>query len=244
MVIDPSALPTTEIRWIGARRIVRHLYPPIPLFEDIADPADWELLVSAAQKTDSQLAATIGAIDLVPPARRVFGEGATFLMAPFTHVSPDRPSRFTRGRYGVLYVARDFQTAVLETMYHHARFMARTNEEPGWTGQFLELILDVRAVLHDLRGGSPAVAPALDPVDYAPAQDLGEILRDHGSEGALYPSLRDPQGECVGLFYPDLASIPVQGRKLAYRWDGRKVDAYQDRSDGADGAVFQLAKAD
>src|SRR3546814_4909700 len=73
--------------------------------------------------------ATIGNLDLVPADRRVGGNGASYLMAPFTHVSTDRPSRFTDGSYGVLYVGNAFETALFETIHHHARFMARTAEE-------------------------------------------------------------------------------------------------------------------
>src|SRR3546814_12192010 len=83
-------------------------------------------------------------------------------MAPFTHVSTDRPSRFTDGSYGVLYVGNAFETALFETIHHHARFMARTAEEPGWTSQFREIVLSISADLHDLRGTEPA-NPALVP---------------------------------------------------------------------------------
>jgi hypothetical protein len=72
--------------------------------------------------------ATIGNLDLVPVDRRVGGNGASYLMAPFTHVSTDRPSRFTDGSYGVLYVGDRFETALFETIHHHARFMARTRK--------------------------------------------------------------------------------------------------------------------
>jgi hypothetical protein len=71
-------------------------------------------------------------------------------MAPFTHVSTDRPSRFTDGSYGVLYVGDRFETALFETIHHHARFMARTKEAPGWTSQFREIVMSVDADLHDL----------------------------------------------------------------------------------------------
>ena len=47
--------------------------------------------------------------------------------------------------------AERFETALPETMRHHARFMARTNEAPGWTPQFRELVPDVDARLRDLR---------------------------------------------------------------------------------------------
>ncbi len=231
-MIDPASVPTASVTWTGARRIIRSLYPPIDLFEDIADPEDWPLLIAAEQKTNPRLMETLGAIDLVPWERRVAGPGATYLMAPFTHVSPDRPSRFTRGNYGVLYAAERFETAVLETMHHHARFMARTGETSGWTSQFRELVLDVSAILHDLRGGAAAVVGALDPDHYDEAQELAATLRTGGSEGLVYPSQRDLDGQCVGLFYPDHAANLIQGRHLDYHWDGVRVDLYRDAGSG------------
>jgi hypothetical protein len=101
-----------RVRWIKARRIFRSLRPAIDLFEDIADPEDWPLLIAAEQKTNPRLMETLGALDLVPPKRRVGGPGASYRMAPFTHVSTDRPSRFTDGTYGVLYLAQRFETAL------------------------------------------------------------------------------------------------------------------------------------
>jgi hypothetical protein len=231
-VIDPAVVPASRVRWTRARRIIRSLFPPIDLFEDIADPEDWPLLITAEQKTNARLMETLGAIDLVPPTRRVAGPGATYLMAPFTHVSTDRPSRFTDGTYGVLYLAERFETALLETMHHHARFMARTRQAPGWTSQFRELAMDLDATLHDLRGGDPAVAPALDPESYVESQVLARTLRVAGSDGLVYPSQRDPKGQCAGLFYPDLARNPVQGRHLDYHWDGKRVDLYRNAGSG------------
>ena len=231
-MIDPASVPIASVTWPAARRIIRSLYPPIDLFEDIANPEDWPLLISAEQKTNPRLMESIGALDLVPPDRRIAGPGATYLMAPFTHVSPDRPSRFTRGEYGVLYIAKRFETALLETMHHHARFMARAAEPPGWTSQFRELVIDVSADLHDLRGGAAEMAPALDPYGYEEAQALAACLRTGGAEGLVYPSQRDPRGECAGLFHPNRASNLLQGRHLDYHWNGARVDLYRDAGSG------------
>jgi hypothetical protein len=236
-VIDVVSLPVNRVSWRSAVRIIRSIHPPIDLFEDIADPADWPLIISAEQKTNPRLMENIGNLDLVPVGRRISGPGASYLMAPFTHVSTDRPSRFSDGAFGVLYVGSSFEVALLETIHHHARFMARTNELEGWTSQFREIVLDVRANLHDLREGDPAHASALEPDDYSESQRLGIRLREAGSDGLVYPSVRFPGGECVGLFYPDLASNPVQGRHLAYHWNGRQVDFYRD--EGSD-EVFQI----
>lgn len=231
-MIDVAELPTVEIGWEGAVRIIRSLYPPIDLFEDIADPADWPLLASAEQKTNPRLMETIGNLDLVPPLRRVGGPGASYLMAPFTHPSPDRPSRFSDGRFGVLYVGDSFEVALMETVHHHARFMVATAEAPGWTSQFRELVLDVKARLHDLRGGDPAYARLFQPDNYGPGQTLGHALKAAGSDGLVYPSVRQADGECAALFYPDLATNVRQGRHLDYHWNGMRVDYIREATSG------------
>lgn len=222
-------MPDAQVIWHRAVRIIRSRHPPIDLFEDIADPADWPLLIAAEQKTNPRLMESIGNLDLVPEHRRVAGFGASYLMAPFTHVSKDRPSRFSDGSYGVLYVGREFETALFETMHHHARFMADTGQAAGWTSQFRELVLDVTAAVHDCRGLSPHDS-VLSPHDYSASQALAFGLRGSGADGIVYPSVRNPDGECVGLFYPDLASSLTQARHLDYHWNGVRVDFYRDAS--------------
>ena len=43
--------------------------------------------------------------------------------------------------------------------------------------------------------------------------------------------------EFGALFYPDCASIPLQGRHLDYHWDGARVDLVRDAGTGA---VFRI----
>lgn len=231
--------PVNRVEWEGAVRIIRSIYPPIDLFEDIADPADWPLLISAEQKTNPRIMTSVGNIDLVPPARRVGGVGASYLMASFTHVSPDRPSRFSAGHHGVLYVARSYETGLFETIHHHARFMARTAEPAGWTSQFREIILKVDADLHDLRAHGEAFSHCLNPDSYEAAQQFAATFRNSGSDGIAYPSVRQAGGECVALFYPDCASSPVQGRHLDYHWNGKRVDLVREAGSGA---VFRVVE--
>jgi len=236
-VNDPAAPPLAGIAWHGAVRIIRSVFPPIDLFEDIADPADWPLIIAGEQKTNPRLMETIGTLDLVPPERRVAGAGASLLMAPFTHVSPDRPSRFSAGGYGVLYAGDRFEVALFETIHHHARFMAATGEAPGWTAQFREILLDIEAELHDLRAEPDRWHDVLAPDDYRAGQALGQQLRAAGSEGVVFPSVRHAGGQCAGLFHPDCAANPVQARHLDYHWDGARVDFYRDAGTGQ---VFRI----
>jgi RES domain len=223
-VNEAANIPVSRVEWRGAVRIIRSAFRPIDLFEDLADPADWPLLISAEQKTNPRIMATIGNLDLVPVDRRVGGNGASYLMAPFTHVSTDRPSRFTDGSYGVLYLGDRFETALFETIYYHARFMARTKEAPGWTSQFREIVMAVDANLHDLRAPASATEPGLDPDRYAASQALARRLRGAGSDGIAYPSIRHPDGECVALFLPGLRvkSLAGEASRLSLGWRARR----------------------
>ena len=80
-------IPATQVVWPQAHRIIRTIHPPIDLFEDLADPADWEALASAEAKTNPRVMDQIGNLGLVPVERRVGGDGASFLMAPFVSMS-------------------------------------------------------------------------------------------------------------------------------------------------------------
>jgi len=230
--IPPPIPPLATVAWERATRIIRSRYPPVDLFEDIADPADWELIAAAEAKANPRLSEAMGRLDLVPPHRRVAGPGASAVMAPFTHISPDRPTRFSAGHYGVYYCGDRYEVALFETIHHHERFMRATSQAPGWTSEFRELVGRLDARLHDLRTDPGAWAAELDPARYLAGQALGGALREAGSDGIVYPSVRYPSGDCAGVFWPDVVAIPVQGRHLAYHWDGTRVDRVRELDTG------------
>lgn len=209
-----------RVRWPKAYRIIRSIHPPIDLFEDIADPRDWEALASAESKTNPRIWEHIGRLELVPPERRVSGPGSSYLMAPFVHVSTDRPGRFTDGSYGVYSVGNREEVALREVAHHHGRAMADSSEEPGWTSQFRVLVNRLDLDLHDLR----PIDHCHDPDDYGTSQELGRRLRRDGANGIVYRSVRCLGGECAGIFWPDLIDTPVQADHFDYHWDGARVD--------------------
>jgi hypothetical protein len=220
MVTPP---PIAEVDWPTSHRIIHTIYPPVWLFEDIADPADWELIASAEAKTNPRVRDQIGNIRLVPTGRRVSGPTASLAMAPFTHASRHRPSRFSDGSYGVWYCGDRFEVALMETAYHFERFMRRTNE-PAGDAQFRQLTAHVRGQLHDLRSG---FEDCLAPDHWAPGQALAKSLRDEASDGVVYPSVRWPAGNAAGLFWPDRILLPViQAQTLQYHWDGQRMSRY------------------
>lgn len=217
MIDLPAEVP---VKWPKAYRLIRSIYPPIDLFEDIADPRDWEALASAEAKTNPRVWEHLGRLDLIPPERRVSGPGASYLMAPFVHISPDRPGRFADGSYGVLSLGNREEVAIREVAHHHGRFMAATGEAPGWTSQFRMLVTSLDVILHD---GRP-LPDIHEPDDYTRSQALGRALRNAGSNGIVYNSVRCAEGECAGLFWPDLIPAPVQADHYDFHWNGEKVD--------------------
>jgi len=217
-----SPPPPVAVSWPRAYRIIRTVYPPVWLFEDIADPADWELLASAESKTNPRVRDAVGDLSLVPPARRISGPTASLVMGAFTHASRDRPSRFSDGSYGVWYCGDRPEVALAETAFHFARFMRATSEPPA-EAQFRELVSAVHGSLHDAAGRPDC----LDPNDWTPGQALGRRVHAAGGDGVVYPAVRHPSGLAAALFWPDLVVLPVaQARHLLYHWDGARMSRY------------------
>ena len=223
------APPAARITWPKYHRLINTAYPPIDLFEDIADPADWELLARAEGRTNPRLAETIGSLDLIPVDRRVNGDGASYVIAPFTLVSTDRQGRFHDGTFGAFYGSDSFEVALMETIHHQQQFFAGTSEEPGWICDMRELIGSVDADLEDLRGGN--VSAILDPDDYTASHDYARDARARGCNGVVYPSVRQLGGQCFAAFYPDVMTAPIQGKQITYHWDGTRIDMIKDLSD-------------
>ena len=209
-----------RIRWTRAYRIVPSRFPPVGVFDRIADPADLEALYEIEALTNPRLRDELGALRMVPKERRVSGAGSTPIMAAFTHLNPDG-SRFSDGSWGVFYAAHSVATAVEETVYHRERFLRATAEAP-LDVQMRCYRTGINGRLHDLRGGFTA---AHDPVDYSASQSLARDLRARGGNGVVYDSVRDAGGQCAALFYPDLAAPCVQAQHLIYRWNGERIAA-------------------
>lgn len=224
-------MKVTHVKWPRAHRVISSIYPPIDLFEDAADPEDWELLASLEAKSNPRIHETIGVLSLVPIERRVSGPGASYVMAPFTHISPNSVGRFHDGSYGAYYAANNIETALAETIHHRSNIYRATHEKPGWFSQYRELIGEIDNGFHDV-STHEASKSILDPVDYTSSQRLSTELRVGGSNGVLYPSVRFPTGLCVAAFWPDVIKVPVQGRHFAYHFNGKIIDLYRDETTG------------
>jgi hypothetical protein len=203
-------------------------HPPIDLFERVsADPAIWDALIAAAARVDPGIRTEMGEIRLVPPEERISGPGASYVMAAFTHLNP-KGSRFSDGSYGIYYAGRQFRTALRETSHHFARFAADSEDGPRYEDMRV-LVGRINGRLHDVARLPPSErARILDPASYATSQLFAAALRDAGSHGLVYPSVRDPGGQCAAAFRPKVVGIPARIGHLKYHWDGRRVARYFD----------------
>lgn len=222
-------IPISKIEWRPCFRIVPSRFPPIALFEAVADPADLEAVYQIEAMTNDRLREEVGDITLVPPEDRVSEPGSSPIMAAFTQLNPEG-DRFTNGTYGVFYAGRTIDTAIAETRYHRTRFLQATSE-PAQELDMRVYAVDLDAELHDIRTMRESHPAFYHSSSYGVSQDLALQLRENGSGGIVYRSVRDEDGECTAVFRPRLLSNCRQERHLCYVWDGKTISTiYEKRS--------------
>jgi hypothetical protein len=67
------------------------------------------------------------------------------------------------------------------------------------------------------------MADVYDPSSYVASQRLGRQLREAGSNGIAFESVRRQGGECVAVFRPRLVQNVRQSVHLRYAWDGAAI---------------------
>jgi hypothetical protein len=221
MVTSLAALAVSEVRWQPCFRIISSRFPPIHLFERVSDAEDWEALYWLESLTNPRLREEVGDIDLVPREDRVFGPGTSVIMAAFTHLNPDG-SRFADSTFGAFYAAASLETAIAETRYHREVFLRATRQPP------IELdmrtyVSDIVASFHDIRGKRQEMPDIYDPDSYLASQKLARGLKAAGSNGIVFDSVRDQDGQCIAVYRPRLVRNCRQGTHLRYVWDGVRI---------------------
>ncbi len=214
-------IPTSRIRWSPCYRIIASRFPPISLFDRVTDPADLEAVFLIEAMTNDRLREETGELALVPAEDRISGPGTTAIMAAFTHLNPEG-SRFTDGSYGVFYAALTLDTAIAETRHHRSIFL-RATDEPAQEIDMRVYAVDLDAELHDIRNPETEQTDFYSPDSYAASQQLARTLRNTGSDGIVYQSVRHEGGECAAAFRPRLLSNSRQERHLCYVWDGHAI---------------------
>ena len=214
-MIDIDTLPGSEVDET-VYRVILSRYPQINLFERVSSRQDWDVLYAVESLTNPRLRDEVGDIRLVRPEDRVYGDGASWIMAAFTHPPVDgRGGRFNRD-FGIYYCAPDESVTIAESSFHRARFLRESRVKK--TSQEMRVIRAQLgpATLHDVR---QLIGHAIyHPDDYGEAQQLGYALRDADSFGIHYQSVR-ADGECFGILRPKVLSDAIHWRYLRYHYD-------------------------
>jgi hypothetical protein len=224
---DPGDVPVRAVHWRRCVRLVPTRFPPVDVFERVAPPADWESLIELESLTNPRLQDEAGRISLVPAADRVAGPGASYIMAPFTHITPGG-GRFTTDEFGGYYAARELATAVAETRHHRGRFLAATREAPIEIDMRV-LEAELKARLADVRGRQQQQPALYAPDDYTASQAFARERRLGGGNGVVYDSVRRRGGQCAVAWRPRLVRGCREVRTLTYRWNGERIDAVYEK---------------
>ncbi len=213
--MDVTRIDTKTYRLIPSR------YPPIDVLERVASEKDFAILQEIESLTNDRLRDQVGDIALVAKEDRLFGDGTSLIMAPFTHTPvAGQGGRFSRD-YGAFYCAREFKTALEETKYHHAKFFLDFNSEATKI-ELRELITDLNQELHTIAGQQKALPDIYHLDDYSAGQELGKKLKEANSWGLEFSSVRTT-GLCYVVFRPPALSHCRQSRHFEYYFDGEKI---------------------
>lgn len=221
-----STPPEVSLHQANVYRVIPSQFPPINVFERVVAPEQLETAWYLESLTNDRLRDEAGELARVPAEDRVTGRGSSIVMAAFTHIG--RASRFTDGSYGVYYAGRSLETAVRETAFHRARFLAATQEAPGEI-DMRAYVAKMRKPLRDIR--APRFKHLHQPDSYVASQQFARQRRAQGDWGLVYHSVRHEGGTCVAVFRPPAISVPMQGPALAYVWDGRQINTVYEKSE-------------
>ena len=77
---DADAIRARRITWRPSHRVVPSRFPPVGLFDRVADPADLEALYAIEALTNDRIRDQAGNLALVPAEERISGPGTTPIM--------------------------------------------------------------------------------------------------------------------------------------------------------------------
>src|SRR3546814_17833891 len=72
--LDPLDIPVTATSWAPCYRIIPSRFPPVGLFDKVADPADLEAVFQIEAMTNDRLRDEAGALSLVRSEERRVGK--------------------------------------------------------------------------------------------------------------------------------------------------------------------------
>lgn len=210
-----------------AYRLVNSKFPPIDLFDDVANADEFEALYQIQALTNPRLLNQAGRLELIAVGQIPFGiTGCSYATAPFTHVNAEG-SRFSDGSYGVLYLADTLDTALAEVRYHQNAYWSKVQglNYERFVFRGLSCVFNETGMLD--AAPVPMSDPIYHPDDYSHGHLLGRELRDKGHKGLRYQSVRAPGQLCWALMTPRPVSSIIQTAHYEMIWNGQVTSVSQ-----------------
>jgi hypothetical protein len=128
--------------------------------------------------------------------------------AAFAHAG--NGSRFNDNRRGAWYAGVELETSLAEVAFHKRRFLKDSRFTEKATYEYRDFLADFAGEFSHLEEAEKEVCLKPEPVPqcYGPGQGLANMLLYSGSNGIVYPSVRNPRGTCIVCFRPAMVDYP------------------------------------
>ncbi|KQN42299.1 hypothetical protein ASE98_14025 [Pseudomonas sp. Leaf48] len=228
-MVTVGELPTFAGQSLQAYRLVNSKFPPIALFEDVADADEFDVLFEIQALTNPRLRNEVGQLEWIARGEIPFGiVGCSYATAPFTHVNP-AGSRFSDGSFGVLYLADSMEAALAEVRHHQSVYWSNV---PGLNYErFVFRGLSCAFVDTGMKDATalPISDAVYAPDDYSHSRLLGRAVRDASCPGLRYHSVRMQGSFCWALMTPRPVASIVQSAHYEMVWNGQITSVSQIR---------------
>lgn len=212
----------------GLTRLIPATYHQPPVLRGLVDSDDEAAILAEIEGlTSARLTAERGKSPHLDPRElawqrrkadlRIYGN--SHVNAAFTYTRAGG-NRFNDGARGAWYCAWEVMVAVAEVAFHRTRELGYAGHFHD-TARYVEIHADFIGLFDDITDEPSHAALHPDPATGYPAgQALAQLLRQQGSRGLIYPSVRAPEGHCLVCFDPQAVQNVRPGAAWDLAWRG------------------------
>jgi hypothetical protein len=122
-------------------------------------------------------------------------------------------SRFSDSRRGAWYAGIEIETSFAEVAFHKRRFLQDSRFTDHAAYEYRDFLADFAGAFSHLEESERKACLEPEPVPqcYGPGQALATAILYAGSNGLVYPSVRNPGGTCIVCFRPAMVGFPRRG---------------------------------
>jgi RES domain-containing protein len=184
------------------------------------DESEVQDLVELDGATNARLLGEEGLLANIGVHELIYGVADSQIVnASFTHPSP-LGGRFNNSRRGAWYAGLERETSIAEVAFHKLEQLREVDWQYEEVSTYDTYLADFAAEFHDLGGSSTVLRKYLKPGPipecYRAPQQLAADLLERGSNGVVYPSVRNHGGICVSCFRPALVYHVRQAARLEF----------------------------